>query len=96
MVNHLTKTILISKTRLPPKENPTPNYLVRYTSYDPTQGDLTKAYASDLPFLDILDILKYRRYDKPILLMRVATTLAAPSWSSITSSSSASLPSDTF
>src|ERR1044072_1738147 len=41
-VNHFTKTRLVSKTRLPPIENPTPGSLVRYTSYDPTQGDRIK------------------------------------------------------
>ena len=42
------------KNQLPPKENPTHDFLVRYTSYDPKQGNRIKAYASDLPFPRLL------------------------------------------
>ena len=52
-VNLFIKNKTRFKTRLPPKENPTHDSLVRYTSYDPTQGDRIKIYASDLPFPDI-------------------------------------------
>src|ERR1044072_644844 len=47
------KTRLISKLGCLRKKTQTHDSIVRYTSYDPTQDDRIKIYASDLPFLDI-------------------------------------------